>query len=67
MKQEDFWFGMLAAWLLIWLWTRYRSNTLKLKYFKFWGNVSKEQKEDNIRGFGMTAFLLVMNLFVRLF
>ena len=67
MKQEDMWLGLLIAWLVIWLGLRFRSKSLKPKYFKFWGNVSKEQKEDNIRGFGMTAFLLVMNLVIRLF
>ena len=67
MKQEDLWLGLLIAWVVIWLGLRFRAKSLKLKYFKFWGDVSKEQKEDNIRGFGMTAFLLAMNLVLRIF
>ena len=67
MRLQTFWIGLLLAWLAIWLWTRWKSHTLKLKYFKFWGDVSKGQRADNIRGFGMAAFLLAMNIVVRLF
>ena len=67
MKHEDMWLGLLIAWVIIWLGLRLRAKSLKLRYFKFLGGVPKAQKEDNLLGFGMTAFLLVMNLVIRLF
>ena len=67
MKREDMWLGLLIAWVVVWLGLRLRSKSVKLRYFKFWGNVPKAQKDDNLLGFGMTAFLLVMNLAMRLF
>ena len=51
MTQENLWFGLLVAWVVIWLWTRFQSGTMKLKYFKFWGDVPEAQRKDNLRGF----------------
>ncbi len=49
------------------LWTRFQSGTMKLKYFKFWGDVPEAQRKDNLRGFGMTAALLVINVLLNIF
>ena len=65
--QENLWFGLLVAWVVIWLWTRFQSGTMKLKYFKFWGAVPEAQRKDNLRGFGMTAALLVINVLLNIF
>ena len=64
---KQLWFGILIAWLAVWLWSRYQGGTLKLKYFKFWGDVPEKQKKDNRMGFGVTAVLLVVNLATNLF
>ena len=53
--------------MVIWLWTRFQSGTMKLKYFKFWGDVPEAQRKDNLRGFGMTAALLVINVLLNIF
>ena len=29
MTQENLWFGLLVAWVVIWLWTRFQSGTMK--------------------------------------
>ena len=57
----------MVAWVVIWLWTRFQSGTMKLKYFKFWGDVPEAQRKDNLRGFGMTAALLVINVLLNIF
>ena len=28
---KQLWFGILIAWLAVWLWSRYQGGTLKLK------------------------------------
>lgn len=67
MMQGNFWFGILVAWVVIWLWMRHLSGTLKPKYFKFWGDVPAEQRKDNLRGFGVTAVLLVAYVLTNFF
>ena len=34
---------------------------------KFWGDVPEAQRKDNLRGFGMTAALLVINVLLNIF
>ena len=67
MRQEDFWFGLLAAWIVLWFWIRYESNSLKLKYLKFWGDVPEEQRRGNLVELGMTVLLVAVNLLIRVF
>ena len=67
MRQEDFWFWLLAAWIVLWFWIRYKSNSLKLKYLKFWGDVPEEQRRGNLVELGMTVLLVAVNLLIRVF
>ena len=67
MTQENLLVRAVSGWVVIWLWTRFQSGTMKLKYFKFWGDVPEAQRKDNLRGFGMTAALLVINVLLNVF
>ena len=63
--EDQLWYGFLVAWVVVWLWNRFRSGTLKLRYFKFWGkDVSPQQRRDNQVGFGVTAILIMINVIV---
>ena len=35
--------------------------------FQVWGDVPEAQRKDNLRGFGMTAALLVINVLLNIF
>ena len=53
-NDQQLWYGFLVAWVVVWLWNRYRTGTLKLR-------------RDNQVGFGVTAILLVINVIVTLY
>ena len=56
--QDQLWFGLMIAWVAVWLWNRYRTGTLKLRYLKLWGDdVPEKLKKDNLLGIGMLAVL----------
>ena len=61
--QDQLWFGLMIAWVAVWLWNRYRTGTLKLRYLKLWGDdVPEKLKKDNLLGIGMLAVLIVINV-----
>ena len=67
-NDQQLWYGLLVAWVVVWLWNRYSTCTLKLRYFKLWGKgISEKLRRDNQVGFGVTAILLVINVIVTLY
>ena len=47
-NDQQLWYGFLVAWVVVWLWNRYRTGTLKLRYFKLWGKGISDRKSTRL-------------------